>query len=100
MKHTIVHYKEWRCVLVEHKFAIDGSKRFDLVDTDPQDQSPIATCNVYLPGLEPNEIAIPEYKYPGMTAALHKAGVIDNCIRFIPSGHVRIAVYELNPEYI
>lgn len=48
--------------------------------------------SIWVPGLEEDEIAIPEYKYSGLLNSMLRAGLVQNSHRSVNSGYVTIPV--------
>lgn len=90
-----VKYMDWDCKVVKSTYQQGG---IALILFDKTTSETISVATVWIPGLAPDEIAIPEYKIEGMTKALQNAGIIDKQLRTQKSGYVNIPIFKYIPE--
>lgn len=98
MQNTIL-YKGWKCLLEKREF-LNGGFRLNLVEARTGD--PIDVLNVWLPGLQPDEVALDTNNCgDDLPQLLERAGVIyPECTQRIRSGFCLYPVYKLTYDAV
>jgi len=98
-------YKDWKCTIRVTTFAANKRKNKCIILNDTEDGAQITKANVFLDGLEPNQVAIDVNNCGSdiilalQEALVIKGNSISDAIKVIPSGYCDYPVFELTEEY-
>lgn len=101
----MVKYSDFECSVSIVTFAANKRRNKCIILNDNEDGCQVAKCNVFLEGLEPNQVAIDVNNLGSeIILALQEAGVIKgnsvaDAVKVIPSGYCDYPVFELTDEY-
>jgi hypothetical protein len=97
----MIKYKEWQCTLHIVPFVANKRKNKCIILNDAEDGMQVTKANVFLEGLEPNQVAIDTNNCGyEMVKSLQDAGVIgEKAVAARMSGYCTYPVYELIGEY-